>query len=82
MDVKVLGPGCAKCEKLFDEARKAVEQSGTDATLIKVDKLDDIIAYGVMITPALVIDDMVRSTGKVPGADEIAGWIREAAAKE
>lgn len=80
MEVKVLGPGCAKCEKLFDEARKAVDLSGADATLVKVDKLDDIIAYGVMITPALVIDDVVKSTGKVPGADKITGWIREAAA--
>ncbi|MGC4119289.1 MAG: thioredoxin family protein [Myxococcales bacterium] len=79
MDVKVLGPGCAKCKKLFAETEKALSQSGVAATLTKVEKLEEIMAFGVMMTPALVIDGQVRCTGRVPGATEIATWLATAA---
>ena len=77
MKIKVLGTGCAKCKKLYAEAEKAIAKAGVAATLTKVEKIDEILAHGVMMTPALVIDGKVRATGKVVGADEIASWIRE-----
>ena len=82
MDVKVLGTGCAKCSKLYAEAEAAVAQAGVPATLAKVEKLDEIIGYGVMMTPALVVDGVVKSSGRIPKAAEIVSWIRAAATKE
>jgi small redox-active disulfide protein 2 len=82
MKVKVLGPGCPKCNKLYNEAAKAVAASGVDADLEKVDKIEDIMSYGVMMTPALVIDEEVKSVGKVVKADEIASWLAITASKE
>jgi small redox-active disulfide protein 2 len=79
MKIKVLGTGCAKCKKLYAEAEKAVAASGVTAELEKVEKLDDIMAYGVMMTPALVVNEKVKASGRVPGSAEIASWIKEAA---
>lgn len=79
MTVKVLGSGCPKCKKLFAEAEKAIAASGITADLVKVEKIDEIIAFGVMMTPALVIDDTVKCAGRIPSVDEIAGWIKAAA---
>lgn len=76
MDIRVLGTGCLKCKKLFAEAEKAVAETGAMAALSKVEKLDDIMAHGVMMTPALVIDGEVKCAGRVPNAAEIAGWLR------
>ena len=81
MKVEVLGTGCAKCNKLYDEATRAVEASGVSAELVKVEKLDEIMAYGVMMTPALVIDGAVVCSGKVARASDIEGWLRSAAEK-
>ena len=75
MKVKVLGPGCPKCNKLYGEALKAIAESGVDADLEKVEKIDEIISFGVMMTPALVIDEEVKSVGKVVKAAQISGWI-------
>ena len=77
MEIKVLGTGCPKCKKLLAETEKAVAKSGIAATLTKVEKLEEIMACGVMMTPALVIDGKVKSSGRVAGADEIAAWIKE-----
>lgn len=79
MKIKVLGTGCVKCRKLHAAAEKAIADSGVSAQLEKVEKLDDIMRYAVMMTPALVIDEEVKSAGRVPPSDEIAGWIRSAA---
>ncbi|MBI5546232.1 MAG: thioredoxin family protein [Deltaproteobacteria bacterium] len=81
MEIKVLGTGCAKCRQLFAETEKAIAQAGVAASLTKVEKLDDIMAYGVMMTPALVINEEVKCSGKLPKAAEIVGWITAAAAK-
>lgn len=78
MDIKVLGTGCAKCKQLFAEAEKAIAEAGVAADLSKVEKLDDIMAFGVMMTPALVIDGQVKCSGKLPKAAEIVGWINAA----
>ncbi len=81
MVIKVLGTGCAKCKKLFAEAQQAVERSGRAASLVKVEDIQAIMAHGVRQTPALVIDGQVRCTGRIPGADEIVGWIAQAAGR-
>jgi small redox-active disulfide protein 2 len=77
MKIKVLGTGCPKCKKLYEEAEKAIGISGRAAELEKVEKLEEIMNYGVMMTPALVIDGEVVSVGKVAKSAEIANWIAD-----
>ena len=81
MEIKVLGSGCANCKRLYAEAEKAIAQSGQVATLIKVEAIEEIVAYGVLRTPALVIDGNVVASGKIPSVAEIATFITTAAAK-
>jgi small redox-active disulfide protein 2 len=81
MKIKVLGTGCAKCKQLYAQAEKAVATSGIGAELEKVEKIDEIMAYGVMMTPALVIDEQVKASGRIPPAAEIVTWMTTAAAK-
>ena len=81
MKIKVLGTGCPKCNKLFAEAEKAIAASGVDAQLEKVEKIDDIMSYRVMMTPALVIDEEVKCTGKIAKSTEIVSWITAKASK-
>jgi small redox-active disulfide protein 2 len=81
MKIKVLGTGCAKCKLLYAEAQKAVAAAGVAVDLEKVEKIDEIVKYGVMMTPALVIADQVKASGRVPPAAEIVSWIMTAAAK-
>ena len=76
MNIKVLGPGCGRCKKLYAEAEKAVAAAGVSVELEKVEKLEDIMQYPIMATPALVIDGEVKAVGKVPRKDEILGWLR------
>ncbi len=81
MDVKVLGPGCAKCKKLYEETDKAIKQLGLAATLTKVEKLTEIAAYNVLMTPALVIDGQVKAAGRVPSTAELTNLLTTAAAQ-
>ncbi len=74
-ELKILGTGCAKCTKLAENAAAAAQAAGIDYELIKVTSLKDIMAYGVMTTPALVVDGAVKVAGKVPGPDEIKAWL-------
>jgi len=73
--VQVLGPGCARCEKLKQNAEEAVQQSGVEAKIEKVSDINEITSFGVMMTPALVIDGEVKVVGKVPTVDEIKGLL-------
>jgi len=75
MEIKILGTGCDKCDKLEANAIKAVEELGLDVKVIKVEDLVDIMMHGVMTTPALVIDGTVKSPGKVFSVDEIKKLI-------
>ena len=75
MKIEVLGTGCAKCNELEAKVKQAVAQSGKFVQIEKVSDLQKIMAYGVMSTPGLVIDGEVKSTGRVPGVDEILGMI-------
>ena len=78
MEIKVLGPGCAKCKKLYDLTLAAVQEAGVDATVTKVERLDEIAAHGIVFTPGLVIDGKVVSTGRLPRAAKIMAWIQGA----
>lgn len=78
MNVKVLGTGCAKCKRLYAEAEKAVAASGLPAELEKVEKIDEIMKFGVMVTPALVVNGEVKASGRIPAVAEIVGWISSA----
>jgi small redox-active disulfide protein 2 len=77
MKIKVLGPGCPKCKKLFSEAEKAIAEAGVKADLEKVDRIEEFIRYGVLTPPGLVIDEEVKSTGRIPPSSEIADWIKK-----
>ena len=71
MEIKILGPGCAKCKTLDKLTREVVEKNGINATITKVDDIMEIMKYGVLSTPALVVDEKVVIKGRVPSADEI-----------
>ncbi len=75
MEIKILGPGCPKCKTLEKLTREVVEQSGIEATVSKVEDIVAIMNYGVMTTPALVIDEKVVVKGRVPSAEEIIKLI-------
>lgn len=81
MELKVLGTGCAKCNKLHAEAEQAIAHAGVPVTLTKVERLDEIMGYGVLMTPALVVDGEVKCSGRIAKAAEIVTWIMTAAAK-
>ncbi len=71
MVLKVLGKGCKKCAKLEENARAALDTKGMEATIEKVTDIDKIAEYGVMQTPALVIDEKVKVAGRIPSAKAI-----------
>lgn len=75
MKIEVLGTGCTKCNELEAKVKQAVAKSGKFVQIEKVSDLQKIMAYGVMSTPGLVIDGEVKSTGRVPGVDEILAMI-------
>ncbi len=74
--IKILGTGCAKCTKLEELARKAVSELGIEAEISKVKDVKDIMDYGVMITPALVVDGEVKAAGKLPSIEDIKEMLK------
>lgn len=76
MKIQILGTGCPKCNQLYQNAQRAVDESGVDAEVTKVTDLNDIMAFGVMVTPALAIDGQVKASGKVPTAEDIKEMIQ------
>jgi len=75
MEIKILGTGCSKCGKLEENTKKAIEELKIDASIEKVTDFKKIIKYGVMQTPALVIDDKVLAAGKVLSVEEIKKFL-------
>jgi len=71
MNIKILGTGCLKCKTLEKLTREVVEQNGIEATITKVEDIVEIMKYGIMSTPALVVDEKVEIKGRVPSIDEI-----------
>jgi small redox-active disulfide protein 2 len=76
MKIEVLGMGCSNCNKLYQNVLEAVRQTGKEAEVAKVEDIKKIISYGVLSMPALVIDGMVKTTGKIPKAEEIMEWLK------
>ncbi|MFH1092971.1 MAG: thioredoxin family protein [Candidatus Omnitrophota bacterium] len=77
MKIEILGMGCTKCKMLYVNAKNAVKEAGIKAEVVKVEDMDKITAYGVMITPALVIDGQVKAAGKLATSQEIQKWLKE-----
>ena len=75
MEIKVLGPGCAKCQQTEQIVKAAVAAAGVEASVEKVTDVMQIAGYGVFGTPAVVVDGEVKSVGKIPKKDEIIGWL-------
>jgi len=73
--IQILGTGCPKCKLLTANAEQAVKELGLEAVVEKVEKIQDIIKFGVMITPALAVDGQVKSAGKVLRADDIKKFL-------
>ncbi len=76
MLIKILGTGCPKCNRLEQLTREAVAELGIEATFELVKEMDKIMAYPVMTTPALVIDEAVKVAGRMPSREEIVGWLK------
>ncbi|MCW8798636.1 MAG: thioredoxin family protein [Prosthecochloris sp.] len=74
-NIKVLGTGCPNCKQLESMVRKAVEASGTEAVVEKVEDIEEIMSYNILSTPALVIDEEVKCSGRIPSQEEIQSLI-------
>ena len=77
MKIEVLGTGCSKCKKTKETIEKVLKQNGVEAEVVKVEDIEKIMSYGVMVTPAVVIDGEVKLAGKVPDEKEIKKWISQ-----
>lgn len=77
MEIKVLGPGCSKCKALYNAVIETVEEMGVSAEVKKVEKLEEIVQAGVLMTPGLLINGKVKISGKVPKKDEIKKFINQ-----
>ncbi len=77
MVVKILGMGCAKCNALEQKLLQIKEQHQLQFNLIKVTQLDEIMSYGALMTPGLVVNEKLKSVGKIPTDDQILKWLTE-----
>lgn len=77
MDIKVLGPGCPKCQQTENVVKEAVSEAGVAADIEKVTDIMEIAGYGVFLTPAVVVNGEVKSAGKLPKKDEVLAWLKE-----
>lgn len=77
MDIKVLGTGCHKCIELYNLVQEVLTENNITADLEKVQEVDKIVSYGVVLTPALVMNSKVKVLGKVPGKEQIKRYIDE-----
>ena len=75
MKIEILGMGCPKCKKLYENAQSAVKELNVQAEVVKVEDIQKIMDYGLMTTPAIAIDGEVKAAGRIPAPDEIKKWI-------
>ena len=78
MQIKILGTGCAKCKNLEKKVQDLVAENNIDAVITKVTDLQEIMSFGIMSTPGLVIDEKVVSSGSLPKSEQILEWINAA----
>jgi small redox-active disulfide protein 2 len=78
MEIKILGTGCPKCKRLEQLANEAVATAGVEAKILHITNIDDIMAYPIMSTPGLVINEQLKSSGRLPRKEEIIAWLQEA----
>jgi len=76
MHIKILGSGCPKCNRLEQLTREAVAELGLEASFEHVTEMDRILAYPIMTTPALVVDEQVKVFGRIPSKDELRAWLQ------
>ena len=76
MKIEILGMGCQKCGNLMDATKKAVAELNIEAEFVKVEDIKKIMSYGVMTTPALVVDGVVKVSGKIPSLEEIKALLK------
>ena len=81
MAIKILGPGCTNCQKLEGLAKRAVDELGIDAEIVKVSDYPEIMAFGIMSTPGLVVDEEVKVAGRVPSYDEVKRVLQGASGR-
>ncbi|MFZ3048707.1 MAG: thioredoxin family protein [Desulfatirhabdiaceae bacterium] len=77
MEIKVLGPGCPKCQQTEKVVKEAIAETGVTATVEKVTDIMKIAGYGVFGTPAVVVDGEVKSVGKIPKKEDVTAWIKK-----
>jgi len=75
MKIEVLGMGCPKCRKLYENVRVATKELNLQADIVKVEDIQKITEYAVLATPALVVDGEVKAAGRIPSPEEIKKWI-------
>ena len=78
LEVKILGAGCANCKRVEQIARKVVEEMALEATIVKVTDYSDILAYNLISTPGLVINEQVVCAGRIPSQSEVTTWLVDA----
>lgn len=78
MEIKILGTGCPNCKRLEQLAREAVKDAGVEAQITHVTNMQQIMAYPILSTPGLVINEELKSSGRLPHKEEIIAWIKEA----
>jgi small redox-active disulfide protein 2 len=78
MEIKILGTGCPKCQRLEQVTREAAAAAGIEIEVVKVKDINDIMAYDLVATPGLVINGVVKASGHIPQKDEIVAWLQAA----
>jgi small redox-active disulfide protein 2 len=78
MEIKILGTGCPKCKRLEQLAHEAVAEAGVTAEVVHVTDIKAIMAYQILSTPGLVVNEVVKSSGRLPRKDEIIAWLKAA----
>jgi len=77
MEIKILGPGCAKCNKTEKKVQEVITESGKEAVVEKITDMMQIASYGVFSTPSVIVDGQVKCSGKVPRKADILSWLEK-----